>query len=529
MPCDPTKILSQEDFDYNWIKELDTKALLKELAPYNLPKFRTTPYDHQMASLLLGLTFEDFMFYLDMGLGKTAVMLYLIAYLRQEKKIRKALVVVPDIGNIDNWKNETEVHSYLTSVSIYGTGTKASKLAQLDKEADVYIINYMGLQSIMTDLRHVSGGKKRKRVPVASMIKNVVSRFDLVVFDEIQNAGNPDSLVTELCLEIAAECTYRYGLTGTPFGRSLETLWSQFYIIDGGRIFGNDFACFQRTFFDTEIIHLRHASVPKYNFKDQLKPKMKALMATNSIIYDESECNNLPKQIFTTIPTRLSKVANELYSNLLEEQMLARQDEEAEVKVLYSKFRQICSGFYYTKDEDDGTKQTIILGESPKIEALLTIIDDMPPRAKILIFHVFKATGDLIAQALKKHKFKFVNLNHNAKDRASEIRKFKTDKSVRIAIANLSSASTGLNLQVANYCVTYELHDGPRTRQQSLKRIHRTGQHKSTYYYDFVCKNTIEDKVMEFLKEGKCLKDELMSNKNNVSLLSILMRQKRKT
>ena len=528
MSCDPKKILSQENFDYNWIKDLSREELLAELEQYGSTKIKTIPYDHQIASLLLGLSFDDFMFYLDMGLGKTAVMLYLISYLKNCGKIRKALIVVPDVGNIDNWKNETEVHSYLESVTIYGDGTKSSKLAQLEKEGDLYIINYMGLQSIMTDLKHIGGGKKRQRIPVASMINNVTKHFDLVVFDEIQNAGNPSSLVTELCLEIAAECTYRYGLTGTPFGRDLSTLWSQFYIIDGGRIFGNDFKCFQKTFFNSKVMHLRHASVTKYEFKENLKPKMKALMATNSIIYDETECNNLPEQIFTTVPTRLSKVAKELYSNLVDEQIQARQDETLEMKVLYSKFRQICSGFYYTVDEDTGAKQTLVLGESPKIEALLNIIEDMPPRAKLLIFHVFKATGDLIAQALKKRKIKFVNFNHNTNDRPAEIRKFKSNANFRIAIANLSSASTGLNLQVANYCVTYELHDDPRTRQQSLKRIHRTGQHKTTYYYDFVCTNTIEEDVLGFLKEGKSLKEELMNSKSPISLLSILRKNRKK-
>ena len=527
MNCDSNKILSQEDFDYNWIKELNRKELLAELEQYDFPEVKTTPYDHQLASLLLGLSFDDFMFYLDMGLGKTAVMLYLISYLKHTKKIKKALIVVPDVGNIDNWKNETIVHSYLTPVTVYGNGTKASKLKQLNKKGDVYIINYMGLQSIMSDLRNVSGGKKRQRIPIESMIKNVTKHFDLVVFDEIQNAGNPTSLVTELCLEIAAECEYRYGLTGTPFGRDLATLWSQFYIIDGGRIFGDDFDCFRKTFFNSKVMHLRHASITKYEFKGALKPKMKALMATNSIIYDESECNNLPKQIFTTVSTRLSKVAKELYTNLVEEQMQAYQDESLEVKVLYSKFRQICSGFYYTVDEEDGSKQTLVLGESPKIEALLNIIDDMPPNAKILIFHVFKKTGDLIAQALTKRKLKFVNINHNAKDRPAEIRKFVNNKLFKIAIANLINSSTGLNLQVANYCVTYELPDDPRTRQQSLKRIHRTGQHKSTYYYDFICKNTIEEDVMGFLKEGKCLKEELLNSNSSVNFLSLLRKNRK--
>ena len=521
MACDPNKILSQELQNFNWLKEYSQEHLETELSNFDFPEFKTSPYQHQMAALLLGLTFDDFMFYLDMGLGKTAVMLYLIAYLRKHNKIRRALIIVPDVGNIDNWKNETEFHTHLNSISIYGDGTKKSKLALLEEDADVHIINYMGLQSIMTDLARIGGGKKRKRVPVTKMIDNVTSRFDLVVFDEIQNAGNPSSLVTELCLEVAAQCTYRYGLTGTPFGRDLATLWSQFYIVDGGRIFGTDFDCYQQTFFNSKIMHLRHASVLKYEFKEKLKSKIKALMACNSIIYDEEECNNLPAQIFTTLPIRLNKVARELYSNLIEEQLKARHDDEIEIKTLYSKLRQICSGFYYDKDEDTNDRHTLILGESPKINALLNIIEDMPPRAKLVVFHVFQATGDLIAKALKKNKIKFVNINHNAKDRAAEIRVFKAKPEIKVAVANLTSASTGLNLQVANYCVTYELHDDPRIRQQSLKRIHRLGQHKTTYYYDFVCTGTIEERVLKFLQEGKSLKEELMNNKNKAQVLKL--------
>lgn len=517
MKCNSKPLLEKKLNEFTWIKELPRNELEQELAAYDMPKIKTTPYDHQLAALLLGLEFDDFMLYLDMGLGKTAVILYLISYLRHHNKIRKALIVVPDIGNIDNWMNETKTHSFLTPVALSGDGTKASKLKALEQDGDVFIINYTGLQVLMTELHRIGGGKKRKRIPVQSMIDNVTSRFDFITFDEIQNAGNPESLVTTLCAELASQCIYRYGLTGTPFGRDLITLWSQFFIVDGGRTFGDSFECFRKTFFNSTVKHFRNASVTDYSVKPQLKPRIKALMASNSIIYDEAECNSLPAQIFTTIPIRLNKISKELYSNLLEEQIAAKNDEEIEFLPLYSKLRQICSGFYY--DNVDGKKMSIFLGDSAKIEILINLISEMPINSKMVVFHTFQTTGDLLTQALKKHKIKHVNINHNAEDRPAEIRTFTKNKSFRVALAQYAVASTGLNLQVANYYVGYEPTDRPIIRQQSLKRVHRTGQTKTTYYYDFICKNTIEERVMEFLQEGKSLRKELMSGKANLKKL----------
>lgn len=57
--------------------------------------------------------------------------------------------------------------------------------------------------------------------------------------------------------------------------------------------------------------------------------------------------------------------------------------------------------------------------------------------------------------------------------------------------------------QVANYAIIYEPIDHADTDRQVIKRIARTGQLKHCFIYRFITKKSVEERIMEFIQEGK--------------------------
>ena len=104
----------------------------------------------------------------------------------------------------------------------------------------------------------------------------------------------------------------------------------------------------------------------------------------------------------------------------------------------------------------------------------------------------------------------FVSARGETKDTVQNIRKFKKDDACKILVINLATGAYGPNFQIANYEFFYESPSDPILRSQAEKRCRRPGQKKNRVYIIdpvVICKNSVEEKILEFLKEGKDLFD----------------------
>jgi len=148
--------------------------------------------------------------------------------------------------------------------------------------------------------------------------------------------------------------------------------------------------------------------------------------------------------------------------------------------------------------------------ENPKIEAMLELVREMPYNSKMIIYHEYTHTGHMIEQALQKEKIACVRLYGGTKDKKGAIETFKNEKSCWVLVVNNASGSKSLNLQVANYTIYFEGPVSPINRQQSQKRTSRTGQEKTTYYYDLIMKSGVDWQILSYLKEGRDLMRDII-------------------
>lgn len=493
------QFLSRELNDFDWMKRVPEKELddlINNLDPK--PIFHTEPFRHQKICFIIGINFPEFLFLLDLGAGKTKIVLDLFRYYKQCGEANSALVLVPNIANIDGWRDEIEIHAPDLSYVLM-TGTKAQRLDALNTDNDLYILNYDGFVSLCK----TRVGKKSKIYK--KKVSELFKRIDFSIFDECTAFKNKKTLTFRSCNAISHKCVVKFGLTGTPFGRDPIDLWSQFYVMDNGETLGRTIKMFQEVFFSSK---LNYWGGLEYTFKKNMTNKLYQVIKNKSIYYSIEECSqNLPavrrKNIVVDFSTTLEK-----YYETIKQEIIDARGNYIEMENAFMKMRQLASGFLRYKDEE-GEVIDIDFGENPKLDALMELVDEMPVSSKMIIIHNFIHTGKTICEALDKAGISHRWLSGVTKDE-SPIKDFKTLPDCRILVMNHQSGSKGLNLQCANYVVFVESPVSPLDRKQCEGRCYRTGQKKTVMYYDILMRKSIDFKIQKYLKDGENLFDALI-------------------
>lgn len=513
--------------NFDWIKKVDRKMLEQEIATLPAkPALNATLFLHQLASFYLGATLEQFLYFLDLGTGKTLLSLALFSYWKQIGRVNKALVVASNVVGIEEWISQTKEFTNYKCISLYGS--RQQRMEALQTEGDLYVINYEGLQVMMTELVKVPKKRAKKRTLMPEKAQEFTQNFQMVVFDESHRAKSHTSLTFQLCSQFYHSCNYRYALTGTPFGRDPIDLWAQFYIVDRGETLGKTLGPFRETFFTQKknyfgIVGNRPKTSVEYKFDTTKKRALYKMIKNRSIRYEDTECAELPPVRHIIVPTPLSSDSLAYYHQLQREAFESVDTQQVR-KNFYSKYRQVASGFVYVKDEEDDVREAITFSEAPKLDKLVELIEDMQEDAKMVVFHVFDHSGRMICERLKKEKISYSAINSTEDDPTGALTAFKTNPSKRVIVINIARGNASLNLQVARYMCFYEPTDRPIWQRQAEKRVHRTGQTRRVTYYHFLVKGTVEEKIREFLLEGKSLFDALIEGKiglKDISKLSL--------
>ena len=501
---------------WDWLKSVDKKDIIKEIFDlWPNASFKTyEPMGHQYVSILVGMLNKGFCFFLDMGGGKTGIVLNLLRYHRTKKLWKKTLVVVPNEVSIQSWMKEIELFTDYKAVGLIGSKEKRFEL--LKEEVDLYIINYGGLQPMMTSFVKTSHRTNKKvRKLDTNLSEEFVSNFQAVVFDEIHYCKNRNTLNFTLCNELSKKMNIRYGLTGTPFGRDPMDLWAQFYLCDRGETLGSSTGPFSEAYFN---------KVPgfqgriKLEFDQRKKFKFRQVLKHRSLRYVDKECNDLPGSKKIPIYLKMPPDSEAYYQQILKDYVEnGRMTDTKEIANNFTKLRQIASGFLYLVNPETSEKIIINFPNNPKIDKLEELIDGIDEYKKIIIFCEFTESVKTVSDLLRKKKIGFVSITGDSKNPGELLKKFQDPHNlIRVMIANNKSGSTGLNLQIAKYMIFYETSVSPIIRKQAEKRSDRTGQTERVFIYDLIMKDSVEEKVHKYLEEGKDLFAALLDNKESL-------------
>ena len=492
--------------NHTWMKELtheDMDELIASLRPR--PKLYPKLRLHQKISFYLGVCYPKFSFWIDMGGGKTLLLYELAKYWRQCGTAKRIVVFVKSNKAFLTW--EKQAKRYNIDIPLMALeGPSATKWLQLETFTEgIILAPYPGAVAMCSaKVKGKKGKNKFKLQP--ELVDRFSNGVDMMAMDESTQVGHTTSLAHKLCMRVSKNLEYRYALAGRPFGRDPSLLWAQQRIIDRGASFSTK-ELFQAALFSKEknqFSKSRYAFV--YTYKKSKSPILSKMMQHRSITFEEHEWGDVPKfsKIIADVP--FAPDSQEYYRRAAQELVKSRGNYR-ETKNTFLKMRQITSGFLGFKDDESGEKAQLAFATNPKLETLLDLIEEMPYNRKAVVFYEYTWSAKQILPALFKLGAGSIWLWSGTKDVRKALTKFDQDEDCRVAVVNNKVGAYSIDgLQdVANYLFFYESPVSVIDREQAEKRVKRQGQRRRVIQYDLVVPDSVDQRILDFHKEGKDL------------------------
>ncbi|MCL2283699.1 MAG: SNF2-related protein [Fibromonadales bacterium] len=161
----------------------------------------------------------------------------------------------------------------------------------------------------------------------------------------------------------------------------------------------------------------------------------------------------------------------------------------------------VCSGLQYDINADFLDQIRANDSKFNELKILLEKSFKKEPKKKIIIFSYFRGTVDYLHERFEECKFGSVKIKGGDENKEEIVNKFKDDDSINILITTEVLAE-GIDLQFADTEINYDLPWNPMRLEQRIGRIDRIGQKsKKIHILNFICKDTIEDRVLERIYE----------------------------
>lgn len=466
-----------------------------------------SPYDHQAVALDAGHEQEFFAQFMEMGTGKTKVVIDEIALCAQDKGCDYKVLVVCPKTIVGTWKNELrkwlspQLTTYVKRMSSGEKGIdQLMRMIQNIALIKVGIVNYERLG----DLKEAIG----------------VMEFDLIIVDESQAIKSGSAQRTKTLVEIGPTAKRRIILTGTPVANSLMDLYWQFEFLSPGSLGYSTEYAFEHAFANIKKVR-NWTEITGYKNLDELKERV----ARHAFVVTKDQCLDLPPKVYETRVVDMGKQQRRMYSEMVD-WFLAQMEMEAgdtgvvEARAAIAKImrlRQITQGFFRNTNGEGETQGDYIAipdGEG-KLQALLEIIEDIGAEQKILVWAPFKFDIHRIEKALKERGVACATLCGDTpqRDRDTVEERFN-NSDLRVLIGEAGTGGLGLTLigrkEMPCSTVVYYGNDYSLIkRQQSEDRAHRIGQTRSVTYIDLVCSESIDEEIAERLQEKKELSDAM--------------------
>ncbi len=420
----------------------------------------------------------------DMGLGKTLQVICLLQH-QKNNKIKEPNLVVMPTSLIFNWQNEIEKFAPKLKVKVI-SGIKRNKNTKDFKKYDVILITY-GL--ILRDIDYLKD-----------------YQFNYAILDESQAIKNPNSKRYKAVRLIKGH--HRLVMTGTPVENSTMDLYSQMSFVNPG-LLGT--ATFFKDYFAKAIEKDKDE-----NRTEELKKLIKPFLIRRT---KEQVATELPDKTEMVLYCELEPAQKKVYDAFRDKYknyLLGKIEEDglgkSKMYVLEGllKLRQICNSPALLADKEDYGNESI------KIKELLRHINENTGQHKILVFSQFVKMLDLIKKALVTENIEYEYLDGKTKNRQEKVNNFQHNDKVKVFLISLKAGGTGLNLTSADYVYIVDPWWNPAVEAQAIDRCYRIGQNKHVMAYKMICKNTVEEKIVELQNRKMKMVKDIISTDDSV-------------
>lgn len=139
---------------------------------------------------------------------------------------------------------------------------------------------------------------------------------------------------------------------------------------------------------------------------------------------------------------------------------------------------------------------------SSKAKRLKEIVEEAKEDGrKVIVFSFFLDTIDRVSECLGKCCLQPINGSVPPARRQEILDEFDGEPAGAVLPAQIQSGGTGLNIQAASVVVLCEPQLKPSIENQAISRAYRMGQARNVLVYRLLCKDTIDERIMELLEE----------------------------
>ncbi len=523
------KFLARPHRDYSKWKALSDAALERKRRKLPIrPPIWTKLKKHQKVSFIIGARKRQFAYFNETGTGKTFLSIALMAYFKRTGETKCNLVLVPNKINKYEWRDEgfAKHAPNMKCVVLAGSTEHKWDLIADNPDADCFVETYGGFVRMVCDLKKVKRKRKGrsvdidKLIPSKKKVKACMELFDGVYLDESTYVKNKSKLPWRICNQLSKSAAAFFILTATPFGRNLEDVWPQVFLVDRGETLGETLGLFRAAFFKEKD---RFFGGKEYVIDKEGKRKVSKRLDNISIAYPADEAD-MPHLNRVSKHAVLSEDAEQLYERA-KTALLSARGAYTESKNAFMRMRQISSGFVGFADDETGTKAKYVFPTNPKLDMLEALVTQFKPEDKFIIFHEFNYSAGVISDKLTELGIKHVLINGMRNDGDAARSAFAKDPKVQGLVLSNSAGGYGLNLQNAKHGIYFESPVGAILRKQTERRFYRQySRHKTVFLWDLLVRGTVDETIIQFHEEGRSLWKAILNHGPGV----LAKKQKRK-
>ena len=474
-------------------------------------KFKSKPFAHQLKALEMSWDKKVFAYFMEMGTGKSKVLIDNIAMLYDKGRINGALIIAPK-GVYKTWTDEQipdHMPEHIEKEVVLWESTagkkKEEELQKLYKSSDDLHILVMNVEALST---------KKGKIFAAKFLS---CHESMMAIDESTTIKNPTAIRTKTILDLGKDVKYKRILTGSPVTKSPLDLFTQCYFLDPWLLEQQSYYSFKTRYAITKqinvsgrMIHIVSGYRNLGELSNQLKPFSFRCL--------KDDCLDLPAKTYMKRMIQLTPEQQKVYDQMKKmalAELNGKLTTTANVITQMMRLQQITSGHFKS---DDGGIQII---KNNRIKELMNVLELV--QGKAVIWAHWRQDIESIVNAISTAKDENENILYGPEsvvtyfgstsmdDRQKAIKSIQNpDSPVRFVVGTPQTGGYGITLTGANTMIYYSNGYDLEKRQQSEARIDRIGQTRNMTYIDIIAEKTIDEKIVIALRKKINIASQVM-------------------
>jgi SNF2 family DNA or RNA helicase len=451
------------------------------------------PMSHQVEAVKLAWGRRAFGLFHEMGTGKTFTTINLAVARYNLQKINSLVVVCPTSLK-DVWEDEF------------------SKFCKVPY--DLHIINAGNFKTherwVNADVQDklrvlVVGVEALSQGNAFALCRSFImsNRPTMTVVDESSTLKNPTSIRTKKCITLGLMSEFTLALTGTPITQGIHDLYGQFSFLDPNIIGCKSWVLFRNRY--CVMGGFEGRNIVGYQNVDSLMERLRPY----SHIVRKEDVMDLPPKVYERITVELTNKQLELIKQLKDTEEANQGDKNliaATMLERMTRFQQIVGGHFPFNEEDLDSKKLYgvepVKGRNPKMDALMSSIDTLDNKVKVIIWARFTPEIELIKDCLESRYGEVVSTFYGKtpeNERKSSVDNFRYGDH-RFMVSNQAVGGMGQTWIEASYVYYYSNSFSYQDRAQSEDRAHRKGQNKSVTYIDIEANHHYDRMILKAVR-----------------------------